>query len=505
MVKPINISLYIVIGWMMLVFGPLPVSAQLSLDAGSMLTVKNGTHLFVGTSLTLKSNSFSSGYWVDQTLDNGIEISGSITVERYLSPDQWHNVSVPLNNITSTVWSNTDLVFYYDEAIIQNDWNFGWVWYSGNLNVMKGYDVFVPETALTASYFSTNPLDLNTGSFSTNVSLTNMANGETSEHKGWNLIGNPYPSPVDWLITEAWDKTPVNDAKYIWDPIANVYTVFLGGSNPVGLNGGTQFIPAQQGFWVQALQNGNVQVNNAARVGITASTPDYYKLTEIAYPLLKLRLTGNNYHDETILRFIEGASDGFDKNTDAGKLFGSEREVPQLATLSKGKCMAVNTLEKINPGLVIPLYLKTGTEGQYILETDALTTLTASDSCYLWDKKTKQFSPLNAAHPYAFDSRYADQENRFSVVFCPKQAARLIPEQPFQVRENKGVLTFYPSAGMQSASDFQIYNLAGQIVFEGTLPPSGPTSFAPALPSGICIIRVFSEDRIAVLKLFIRN
>ena len=121
-----------------------------------------------------------------------------------------------------------------------------------------------------------------------------MPNGEIESHKGWNLVGNPYPSPLDWLSEAGWDKSDINDAKYIWNPAAYNYTIFLGGSEPIGINGGTRYIPSNQGFWVQANQNGTLSVNNVARVGIMSSTPDFYKSTFSSFPLVCFQIVATS-------------------------------------------------------------------------------------------------------------------------------------------------------------------------------------------------------------------
>lgn len=248
------------------------LSAQFVVTPNNSITIKEGSSLYIGTNLSLESTNSGSGYLADQTTDGDVTITGNIIVQRYISANGWHNVSMPVTSANSSLFSGSDLVFYYDETKIYNDWNFGWVWYEGDLSIMKGYDVYLDANAITVNYTATNSSGLNTGAYNIGVTLTNVTNGETENHKGWNLIGNPYPSPLDWLEEGGWNKSNINDAKYIWNPDADNYTIFLGGASPVGINGGTQFIPSNQGFWVQAVANGNVSVNNSARKGIISST-----------------------------------------------------------------------------------------------------------------------------------------------------------------------------------------------------------------------------------------
>ncbi len=188
---------------------------QLVIGESSGITVTSGTSLYIGTDLYIKSDNSGTGHLADQNSSSDINITGSVTIERYLTQDGWHNISAPLDNLESDLITGTDLIFYYDETIIQNDWNFGWVMYDGPLDVMRGYDVFLPST-ITANYFDNSSSHLNSGLYSIGVTKTDPANGEVESRKGWNLLGNPYVSPVDWLHPTAWDKSDINDAVYIW-------------------------------------------------------------------------------------------------------------------------------------------------------------------------------------------------------------------------------------------------------------------------------------------------
>lgn len=491
--KIIGLYVFLKVLVIMLLISPIG-NAQMLISPGSALTIKNGSEIFIGTNLTLKSNISESGYLVDQTMNSGVEITGNIMIERYLSEDGWHNISTPLANSNGTVFTGTDLVFYYDETLINNDWNFGWVWYDGILSIMHGYDVFVPTTAITAQYLTTNPDQLNTGQYSVDVTLTNVADGEIASHKGWNLIGNPYPSPVDWLIETAWDKSAINDAKYIWDPVGSVYTIFIGGGSPIGLNGGTQFIPAGQGFWVQAVQNGNVSVNNSARVGLTLSTPDFYKTEEFDYPVIIISARGNGFKDETILRFIEGSTEDFDLNKDAFKLFSTKPEVPQIASKQADDYLAINSLGEISEGLTVPLYFKNGSNGFYTISITPSTSYSSRIPYYLKDSKDGTFNPIYKDSSYVFNYSSNDSDTRFSIVFSSDLPLIQQTEAQFRVITNGDRITIENISGKNVMADYIICNLAGQCVSAGHLNQSTSTSIESRLPVATYILEVFSGD-----------
>ena len=420
--------------------------AQLVLSPGSSITIKDGTSLYVGTSLYIKSDASGSGYLADQNSSGNCTIAGDKTVERYLTANGWHNISSPVSNANSNEFTGTDLIFYYDETIILNDWDFGWVWYDGSLSVMKGYDIFLPST-ITANYTATGGELLNTGSYNIDVTRTNVANGEAENRKGWNLIGNPYPSPVDWLLESGWDKSDINDAKYIWNPSNNNYTIFLGGSSPTGINGGTQYIPSNQGYWVQAVQNGNISISNATRLGIMTSTPDYYKISNTTSEELRLIASGNGYTDETMIRFLNGTTSGFDINNDASKLFSTHD--------------------------------------------------------YLKDLREQKMIYLNSQKIYHFYHDPSYSKSRFIIYFNPSQDVinSINPKSYFNISTYKNTLTITRNTAKQYNGEVSIYNMHGQRLTSFQLSNNIKTNVKLSVPAGYYIVSIVTENQVINSKI----
>ena len=305
---------YTLFGIMALALFPTLLSGQFTVDPGGLVSIKQGSTMYIDMDFKVNAVNGSSGYFSDQTTNGDITITGNVSVERYMTPDVWHNVASPVSSENSSSFTGTELIFYYDETLILNDWNFGWVMYSGPLSVPRGYDVLFYTTGVLVDYTGTGG-QLNTGSYTIGLTNTNSTPTEIASHKGWNLVANPYPSPVDWQASSGWNKSSINDAKYIWDGANDIYTIWVGGGAPFGVNGGTQYIPSNQGFWVQATGNGNFGIANAVRTGFITGTPDYYKEIEVVdYPVLSLVAYGDTHSDEAVIRFIEGNKSGKQKH-----------------------------------------------------------------------------------------------------------------------------------------------------------------------------------------------
>ncbi len=489
-----------------------PVSeAQLSIVPGTYITLKEGGSLMIGTDLHIKSVPDSSGYFVDQTVHGDVTITGNITVDRYMTANVWHNVASPVSNETSSCFTGTDLVFWYDETQVLNDWNFGWIWYygatGGPLTIFRGYDVYFNNNPVTVNYYTSGPGALNTGSYTIPVYFTNSVPSYDPKYKGWNLLGNPYPSPVDWLAA-GWDKSDINDAKYIWDGIDSIYTIFIGGGSPYGLNGGTRFIPSNQGFWIQSLlAAGSVGISNAVRVGDITGTPDYYKLKTADYPLVSLVASGNNKSDEAVIRFIEGTTEGFDVNFDASKLFSPSPNVPQIYVKAGDEALALNTLPQIVDNLWVQLDFQCGKSGYYGIRLTARSHMDPSVKVYLIDELDKKAVNLTSNTMYRFYHNPSYNADRFKVYFNPSEniISHISPSSYFSVYSEGNMIKIVKNTTQDIRGKIIIYNMLGQPMYEKSLGNDQISRIHVNFPTGWYIVDILTDQHVYNSKILVIN
>jgi hypothetical protein len=504
---------YRLIIWLAILFLNIAgTNAQVSISPGTWITVKEGGSLFIDTDMHIKSDMDSSGYFVDQTIDGDVTITGDITADRYMVNDIWHNISSPVSSETSGCFTGTDLVFWYDESLIWNDWNFGWVWYSGAtggpLMVFRGYDVYIADDPVTISFMSPGS-NLNTGPYTYNVTLSDPTPNpmEIPSHMGWNLAGNPYPCPVDWLAAGAWDKSDINDAKYIWDGMNDNYTIFIGGSSPVGLNGGTRYIPSNQGFWVQALQTGSIGINNSARLGDMTGTPDFYKSATADYPLISLVAEGNGKSDEVIVRFISGTHEGFDVNYDATKLYSFVDEVPQLSIQIGKQVFALNTLPQITDDMIIPINFLCGKEGSYSIRLSERSDPGIGNKVYLKDDLEQSFTDLSTEPTYTFYNQPGYRTNRFRLFINPSKETidnNLTPTL-FTVFSAGNSIFIHKNSDQEVTARLSVINMTGQPVVDKRLGNDRDYSFNVNIPSGYYMVQIITNQHVYNKKVLIIN
>ncbi|MBK7213170.1 MAG: hypothetical protein IPH88_07735 [Bacteroidales bacterium] len=214
--------------------------------------------------------------------------AGSALVKQDFPLTGYHYISSPVQATTfgnvfpinqTAVWA-----YQYDEPT--GDWMNLTI--ANSLAVGTGYSVRmdVPQTALFAGSLNANPVTFN---------LSNLSTSTNADRQGWNLVGNPFSSALDW---NQMSTSGVVGGVYVWNGLG--YVSYNGGVG--ALTGG--IIPSVNGFFVKA---GNalssVTIPLAARVH---SNIPFYK--ESFTNLLSLKAEGNNYIDETFVNFNDAAT-----------------------------------------------------------------------------------------------------------------------------------------------------------------------------------------------------
>ncbi|MEA3496855.1 MAG: LamG-like jellyroll fold domain-containing protein [Bacteroidota bacterium] len=358
------------------------------------LTISLTKTLTVNGDLTIKTSDTMVGSLINY---GDIVIVGTSTFERFIERDGWHYISSPISNgSTNLLWGAA--VYSYSESYDR------WESHGSgeSLTPMKGFDV----------YYRYDQIIKFRGTLNKSNYTTTVANYKT----GWNFVGNPYPSTIDWDATSGWIKTYIENSIYFWDADLETYVAYVGGS---GINGGSRYIPPTQAFWVKC--------NSPYGTGTLGMTPairvhdNYSKFrTEKVNNELKIKLSGNNYSDETVIRFNENASEDFDNNFDAEKMFSSNVSVPQIySTFSSEEIYSINTLQNLNNDVSVPLLVKIGVAGKYKF-TFLANEFNEGVNIFIEDKYENRIHNLNSG-TYIFNSISGTFEDRFVIHFLKSQ------------------------------------------------------------------------------------
>lgn len=122
------------------------------------------------------------------------------------------------------------------------------------------------------------------------------------------------------------------------------------------------------------------------------------KSQPVASDVIKVKITGNGYSDETFVCFKDGASVGFEGDKDAWKMFSLNPNVPMIFSKVDGGAVSLNTLPLLEKKVKIDLFTRIKTAGSYTLEARIVSPFTGSVRIFLIDKL------LNQAHDVTIDS-----------------------------------------------------------------------------------------------------
>ncbi|MBN8650232.1 MAG: T9SS type A sorting domain-containing protein [Cytophagales bacterium] len=422
----------------------------LSLAASSVFDADGGSNTAVFTLLSSGDSPTQDASIA--TLPAGASVIGDVTVQRYMeiegasggriyryvsSPVQSAPVSqiqaeIPVTgSFTGTsvcaACGSTQSMFLYNESVI-TDTNG-----SGGNNFDDGYEDFpnasnseILTTGRGYALFVRGNIDpvLSSGSarwdvrgpiisgtidytpFTTFTSSGNVAND------GWNLVGNPYPSTIDWDAATGWTRTNINNAIYMRDNglLSPVYASYVGG---VGTNGGSRYIATGQAFFVKS--NGgaiNFQSDENVKVGGTQTT--FIREGGVS-DLIRITLKRDGNKDETVIRFNANASNEFDPDLDAVKLPNS---IFNLSTVSGNNRYAINSVPENSCRTTIQLNIANASVGNYELNFSDLSTFSNTPVVSLLDGFTGQAIAItdNMKYNFSITSDVNSSGNRFSII-----------------------------------------------------------------------------------------
>ena len=257
-------------------------------------------------------------------------------------------------------------------------------------------------------------------------SLARNAAGSTNDtDAGWNLVGNPYPSPYDYSLQAASDRSNLDAAIYIFESTSQYVGNYRAYTNGVG--SGNPVLAMGQGFFTRVSSgqaSGTLTFRNANRV-TTYTNPAYYRTTAETRPLVKLTLagTGSSLADDAYVYFEQNATEGFDPQYDAEKLPNSTGL--NLSTSLTGHQLAIDGRAPLGAApRTVPLAVGVPAAGSYTLAAAQLLNL-GTVPVYLRDLQTGAVVNLAQQPSYQFTVSNAAAliTGRFELLFSPQPLA----------------------------------------------------------------------------------
>ncbi len=229
-----------------------------------------------------------------------------------------------------------------------------------------------------------------------------------TDDDGWNLVGNPYPSAIDWDAA-GWTKDFINNAIYIWNPNASNYASYVGGT---GANGGTKEIASSQAFWVKAFANSPSLI--ATEPVKTSVEPTFYKQNNHIPNVFRINIEGGGYSDEIVIRFTDGATDAFDGDYDAYKMSVANSPAPYISTvIGTDIDLSINSMGELTNSRIIPVRATVAITGMYSIVAGDFDDMPTTSCILLEDLLTGVFTNLRTTNTYTFNISDSTTAPRF--------------------------------------------------------------------------------------------
>ncbi len=305
------------------------------------------------------------------------------------------------------------------------------------------------------------------------------------------LAGNPYPCAIDWDIAEGWERPNLRSSVYIWSEALGRLSSW-NPTNQTGTNGRIDgVIPAMCGFIVKASRNNpSLTVKKSARVHQEINQNVDKKINFISN-LLRLKVTGKNYSDETVIILNDFISEA--ENTD--KIFEDNEELPHLFTMSEDNFeTSINNLFSEDENISIPLHFIAGEHGEFSIEVTENNL--NSKNVFIEDKNTGEIKNLEN---YKFNSKKSDSEDRFVLHFSNENLENIAEKSVKIYSYEKNIYIDNPF----EKANVIVYDIAGRKVFEELLNEKSLIKLDIAQKSGTYFVKFYSDNKIVNAKIIL--
>jgi len=471
-----------------------------------------------GGNITLVSDSSATAL-ID---GNGTgDILGDIIMQRYLpSGFGYRYISSPFQSSTVNeladeidLLADFPLVYKYDESRASS----GWIDFtdpSNVLNPLAGYCVNFGSSASPITF------DL-TGIPNNGPISLNLFNHGMEYTEGYNLVGNPYPSPIDWDAEQGWIRTNIDDAVYFFKPgttdeYTGTYVTYLEGISSDGVV--NNIIPSMQGFFVH-VTNGPIPVsailtmNNQVR--ITNMSQSFAK-SEKKGSISLVRFAAGfpddpTSYDPMVIYYDEKATYNFNGQLDALKLFNTDAAVPSFYVFSRdNKKLSIDALPLTEDSTcILRLGLMTARPGEIEFKIRDISGLYLNLNIVLIDTVTGVSTNLGKESGYRVYLPEGDFQNRFFLNFKSiKTNIHEIPSSDDSFRTwciPGGTLKAEIKNDFQSTGEISIFNLYGQDLYKVKIFAPGTYELHPSIKNGIYLVCFTFGNKRLTRKVNFRN
>lgn len=370
-------------------------------------------------------------------IKTGANILGdSVAYERWVGtgPASWRMFCSPFTDVTFEQW-NDDFpttgfpgadfeawpnaanpwasIRRYDETITENNMNSGFVaidHITDTIDNGTGYFIYFAPNNTTIEMEGTF------GRGTTQWELDHTDSDDDPFQDGWNLLGNPFPSAIDWNSTLGWQKNNIATAVYAYDATNGQYSSYINGIQIGNLDG---TIGSMQAFWVKAEgPDATVAINERAKVNTAGVFLKSMSNNTQGTVRVKLSTPSPNVWDETVFGFNLYATNEFDSEHDAYKFFSNNANLPGIGTVvdtADARPLGISMLAPPDEELIVKLHIRPGNYTSFTLANSEIDAFDDELCLVLEDLEEGALLSFNEGDSYDFTVGDMELHERFVI------------------------------------------------------------------------------------------
>ena len=487
---------------------------ELTVEGGASVTVNSGVTL---TTTTINLNSTSQSY-SSLILDG--TLTGTVNYNRFtasVGPIGTNDlIAAPVSGQAFGAFetANPNLPAFGTERAFAP--------YNTVAGAYQNYDAVTNSTTTidSGTGFRTATTDGSTLTFTGTVLSSDVLNIPISDAEAgmaWNLIGNPYPSYIDFstffsMNQSEFDPAGSYQAIYGYDGDAsNGWTVW----NQATMldNTVTELIAPGQAFFVKAKTSGGLIdfTTTMRRIGSDDDFIQGRSANTINIALSKLRLIGTDDQTDTQIYFIDGTTRGLDPGFDAGSYQGVADAFSIYTNLvenNEGLDMAIQSLPYNDfNDVVIPLGVKALANGALTIGLDPSSSLPQNINVYLEDTQENTLTLLNNSDYTFTPSGDLTGTGRFFLRYSSDTLSSLTTQlEDLLIYSNNSTKQVIIKGQLTTNSRVTLYDIQGRIVLEKNLNVSNTVNTINVndMSAGVYIVKLTDGSTTKTQKLVIR-
>jgi len=462
----------------------LTINSGFSLNIPSMQSVTVNGDLVNNGTIWLKSNIATTDATGALITKAALTNNGTMKAEKFLTlpyptgQDNWHLVGSPLvaNVAVESIFLN-DYVYRYNAT---PDWE----------TLVAGVSQITSQEGYLAQTVATDGKNLLfSGTFNTGDATFTL----TPTADLWNLISNPFPSPID---LEQLSIVNATTYFYVWDLLGKNYKFYIKG-DAAHSTASSPYVQSMQGFFAGLIG----ATKSAAPATGTVTIPNTARVANSVFNVTKSKkLSSNNLHfsvfaadqanDHAVIRFAEN-------NLEIKKFFSMIADAPQTYVINENKNLSLISYSDPAAERIVPVAFESSANGEYVfkIENFGLTT-----KVLLFDRLLNIFTELNSETAYTFSHLATNDKHRFDLYFNPKTTGvEQVEKQIAKVYANDK--TIFICLEKAEATTISVFDLSGRKLNE--LKSNQQNNEINGLQQGVYILKLVNSSGWQTTKVFV--